>query len=116
MRIVIAEDSVLLREGLRKLMGSHHIDVVATVADADALLRAVEQHRPDLALIDVRMPPPGLELTATTTAGIAVDGLTGPADLTCSAGPVVVTGAGGPVTARTDSGGVDVSFTRPRRT
>jgi DNA-binding NarL/FixJ family response regulator len=56
-RIVIAEDSVLLREGLRKLMAANDIDVVDAVADADALLRAVDAHRPDLALIDVRMPP-----------------------------------------------------------
>ncbi|MET0493525.1 MAG: response regulator transcription factor [Actinoplanes sp.] len=57
MRIVIAEDSVLLREGLQKLMAGNGIDVVAAVADADALLRAVEKHQPELALIDVRMPP-----------------------------------------------------------
>ena len=57
MRVVIAEDSVLLREGLTKLLGSNHIDVVAAVGDADQLLRAVEEHVPDLALVDVRMPP-----------------------------------------------------------
>ncbi|MDR7274211.1 response regulator transcription factor [Catenuloplanes atrovinosus] len=57
MRIVIAEDSVLLRDGLRRLMAASDIDVVATAGDAEELLRAVEEHRPDLALIDVRMPP-----------------------------------------------------------
>jgi DNA-binding NarL/FixJ family response regulator len=56
-RVVIAEDSVLLREGLAKLLTAHHLDVVATVADADQLLRAVAELRPDLAVVDVRMPP-----------------------------------------------------------
>ncbi|SNR74986.1 two component transcriptional regulator, LuxR family [Haloechinothrix alba] len=57
MRVVIAEDSVLLREGLARLLQTAGIDVVDTVSDADALLRTVEEHRPDLAVIDVRMPP-----------------------------------------------------------
>ncbi len=57
MRIVIAEDSVLLRAGLTRLLTEHDHDVVAAVGDADALVDAVERHRPDLALVDVRMPP-----------------------------------------------------------
>jgi DNA-binding NarL/FixJ family response regulator len=57
MRVVIAEDSVLLREGLARLLESAGIDVVARVGDAVALLRAAEHHRPDLVLVDVRMPP-----------------------------------------------------------
>jgi len=57
MRVVIAEDSVLLREGLAQLLQSVDIDVAASVGDAEALLRAAEEHRPDLVLIDVRMPP-----------------------------------------------------------
>ncbi len=57
MRIVIAEDSVLLRAGLTKLLADGGFDVVAAVPDAEQLLRAVAEHRPDLALIDVRMPP-----------------------------------------------------------
>ena len=57
MRIVIAEDSVLLREGLTKLLGDGGFEVVAAVPDADALLRAVGEHRPDLVVVDVRMPP-----------------------------------------------------------
>ena len=57
MRIVIAEDSVLLRAGLTKLLTDAGFDVVAAVADAGALLRAVDEHEPDLALVDVRMPP-----------------------------------------------------------
>lgn len=57
MRVVIAEDSVLLREGLARLLQSAGMDVVATVGDADALLRAAENHHPDLVVVDVRMPP-----------------------------------------------------------
>ena len=57
MRVVIAEDSVLLRAGLVQVLAARGIDVVAAVTDADALLHAVERHQPDLALIDVRMPP-----------------------------------------------------------
>ena len=57
MRIVIAEDSVLLREGLVRLLEGGGFTVQAAVADADALLRAVDEHRPDLVVVDVRMPP-----------------------------------------------------------
>jgi DNA-binding NarL/FixJ family response regulator len=57
MRIVIAEDSVLLREGLTKLLTDGGFEVAAAVPDADQLLRAVEEHRPDLVVVDVRMPP-----------------------------------------------------------
>jgi DNA-binding NarL/FixJ family response regulator len=57
MRIVIAEDSVLLREGLTKLLTEGGFDVVAAVPDADHLLRAVGEHQPDLVVVDVRMPP-----------------------------------------------------------
>jgi DNA-binding NarL/FixJ family response regulator len=56
-RIVIAEDGVLMREGLRSLLGGEGHDVVAQVGDADALCAAVREHAPDLAIIDVRMPP-----------------------------------------------------------
>ncbi|GAB3850388.1 response regulator [Nesterenkonia populi] len=57
MRVIIAEDSVLLREGLHQLLTSSGIEVVAAVEDAEALLLAVEQHTPDLVIADVRMPP-----------------------------------------------------------
>jgi DNA-binding NarL/FixJ family response regulator len=57
MRIVIAEDSVLLRAGLVRLLADSGIDVVAEAGDAVAALAAVEQQRPDLVLLDVRMPP-----------------------------------------------------------
>jgi DNA-binding NarL/FixJ family response regulator len=56
-RVVIAEDSVLLREGLVRLLGSVDIEVAAAVGDAEALLRAVDTHQPDLVVVDVRMPP-----------------------------------------------------------
>lgn len=57
MRVVLAEDSVLLREGLIRLLGSAGIEVVAAVGDADELLKAVDEHEPDLVVTDVRMPP-----------------------------------------------------------
>ncbi len=57
MRIVIAEDSVLLRAGLTRILADAGEDVVATVGDADELLRVVHLHEPDLAIVDVRMPP-----------------------------------------------------------
>ncbi len=57
MRVVIAEDSVLLREGLAHVLADAGIAVVAAVPDAEALLRAVDEHRPDLCIVDIRMPP-----------------------------------------------------------
>ena len=57
MRVVIAEDSVLLRAGLTRILADAGEEVVATVGAADELMTAVERHQPDLCLIDVRMPP-----------------------------------------------------------
>ncbi|MGK5548371.1 response regulator transcription factor [Streptomyces sp. URMC 127] len=57
MRAVIAEDSVLLRIGLVKVLETAGFDVVAETGDAEAALAAVEEHRPDLVVLDVRMPP-----------------------------------------------------------
>ncbi|MGP3933169.1 response regulator [Nonomuraea sp. KM88] len=57
MRIVIAEDDPLLREGLALLLRAEALDVVATTADPDGFLEAVDAHRPDTAIVDVRMPP-----------------------------------------------------------
>jgi DNA-binding NarL/FixJ family response regulator len=54
---VIAEDSVLLRAGLVKLLGAADIEVAAAVSDASELLAAVPAHNPDLVIADVRMPP-----------------------------------------------------------
>jgi DNA-binding NarL/FixJ family response regulator len=56
-RIVIAEDSVLLRAGLTRLLVDAGEEVVASVGDATDLLTIVERHQPDLVLLDVRMPP-----------------------------------------------------------
>lgn len=57
MRIVIAEDDTLLREGLSLVLRGEGFDVVAATADASSFLTAVAEHRPDLAVVDVRMPP-----------------------------------------------------------
>jgi DNA-binding NarL/FixJ family response regulator len=56
-RVVIADDSALLREGLARLLVEAGVEVCAKVADATALAAAVREHRPDVALIDIRMPP-----------------------------------------------------------
>jgi len=56
-RVVIAEDSVLLREGLARLLADGGIEVVAQVGDGPGLVAAVDAYRPDLAVVDVRMPP-----------------------------------------------------------
>ena len=63
LRIVLAEDAVLMREGLVGLLERFGHVVVAAVGDADALVAAVREHRPDLVVTDVRMPP------ACTAAG-----------------------------------------------
>jgi len=57
MRVVLAEDSVLLREGVVRLLERAGFEVAAAVSDAEALLRAVEEQRPDVVVTDVRMPP-----------------------------------------------------------
>jgi len=56
-RVVIAEDTVLLREGLAGLLEDAGHTVLARVGDSDALLAVVAEHEPDLAIVDVRMPP-----------------------------------------------------------
>jgi DNA-binding NarL/FixJ family response regulator len=56
-RVVIAEDLALLRAGLVALLRENEIDVVAEVEDGPALLRAIAGHEPDLAIVDVRLPP-----------------------------------------------------------
>jgi DNA-binding NarL/FixJ family response regulator len=57
MRVVIAEDSVLLREGIARLLTDAGHDVVARVGDGPGLVAAIEEHRPAIAIVDVRMPP-----------------------------------------------------------
>ena len=57
LRLVLADDSLLLREGLVRLLGDAGFEVVAQAGSADELLDAVRQHRPDVAIVDIRMPP-----------------------------------------------------------
>jgi DNA-binding NarL/FixJ family response regulator len=56
-RLVIAEDSALLREGVARLLADEGFDVIATVESADDLLTCVEREAPDVAVVDIRMPP-----------------------------------------------------------
>src|SRR5690606_19881935 len=56
-RVVIAEDDALLREGLALLLGGEGYEVAAAVPDPESFMRAVAEHRPDVAVVDVRMPP-----------------------------------------------------------
>ena len=57
LRTVVADDSVLLRDGIVRLLSDSGFDVVAAVGDGDALLDAVTEHEPELCVVDVRMPP-----------------------------------------------------------
>ena len=57
MRVVVADDSVLLREGLVRLLSEAGFEVAGQAGDADALLAIVEAQRPDVAIVDIRMPP-----------------------------------------------------------
>jgi DNA-binding NarL/FixJ family response regulator len=57
MRAVIAEDAVLLREGLSRLLTEGGFDVIDCVADGESLLRSVERNQPDVCVVDIRMPP-----------------------------------------------------------
>jgi len=72
MRVVIGEDSVLLREGVVRLLQEAGMEVVGQAGDAEDLLRKVRAHKPDVALVDIRMPPTqtdeGLRAAATIRA------------------------------------------------
>jgi DNA-binding NarL/FixJ family response regulator len=57
MRVIVAEDSVLLREGVVRLLQDAGHEVVGQAGDADDLMRKVRAHKPDIAVVDVRMPP-----------------------------------------------------------
>src|SRR6202012_4337386 len=57
MRVVLAEDLALLRDGLIRLLEAHDCEVVEAVDNGPALLRALTSHRPDIAVVDVRLPP-----------------------------------------------------------
>jgi DNA-binding NarL/FixJ family response regulator len=60
-RVLLADDEVLLSAGLSRLLEDAGIEVVATVARADLVLGAVQEHRPDVAILDVQMPPDGTD-------------------------------------------------------
>ncbi|MDQ0377103.1 response regulator transcription factor [Amycolatopsis thermophila] len=77
MRVVIAEDAVLLRAGVERLLADEGIETVAAVDNGDALVGAVTEHKPDLAIVDVRMPPTFTDegLRAALAAREAVPGL-----------------------------------------
>jgi DNA-binding NarL/FixJ family response regulator len=57
MRVVLADDDVLLREGLASLLDRSGLEVVGQASDANGLLHLIGQQQPDLAVVDIRMPP-----------------------------------------------------------
>ena len=77
MRVVVADDSVLLREGLIRLLTEAGAEVVAAVGSAPDLVAAAVEHRPDVAVVDIRMPPTMTDdgLRAAIEARTAVPGL-----------------------------------------
>jgi len=56
-RVILADDAALVREGVARLLSDHGFDVVAQLGDAEALLHAVDTMRPDVVVVDIRMPP-----------------------------------------------------------
>jgi len=69
-RVVVADDSVLLREGLVRLLQEAGFDVVAQVGEAEALRTAVRREKPDIAIVDIRMPPTHTDEGAQAAARI----------------------------------------------
>ena len=67
MRVILVDDSALIRDGLASVLGDEGIEVVATFPDASGVVEAVDEHRPDVLVIDVRMPP-GFETEGLETA------------------------------------------------
>lgn len=57
MRVAIADDTLLIREGIARILTAHGIDVVLSVGDIDQLLRAIDDEQPEIAILDIRMPP-----------------------------------------------------------
>jgi CheY-like chemotaxis protein len=76
LRIVVADDAVLLREGLVRLLAEDGHQVVAAVGDGPSLVEAVLRHRPDVSVVDVRMPPTHTDegLRAAITARLSLPG------------------------------------------
>jgi DNA-binding NarL/FixJ family response regulator len=56
-RVILADDAAVIRQGLARLLADHGVDIVAQVGDAEALVAAVESHAPDAVVVDIRMPP-----------------------------------------------------------
>ncbi len=77
MRVVLAEDHALLRDGLTRLLTAHDCEVVAAVDNGPALLPALMEHRPDVAVVDVRLPPTFTDegLQAAITARGVIPGM-----------------------------------------
>ncbi len=77
MRVVIAEDLALLRDGISRLLEDNGCEVVAAVEDGEALIEAIEEHRPDVAVVDVRLPPSFRDegIRAALEARVRVPGL-----------------------------------------
>jgi DNA-binding NarL/FixJ family response regulator len=77
LRVVLAEDLALLRDGLRRLLSANGFDVVEAVSDGPELTRALMSHRPDVAVVDVRLPPTFTDegLRAAIAARAALPGL-----------------------------------------
>ena len=76
MRIVIAEDAAVIRAGLAEILTDRGHEVAAAVGDAEALKAAVAKHRPDVAIIDVRMPPDHTDegLRARSRSAVSIPG------------------------------------------
>ena len=74
MRVVVAEDLFLLRDGLVRMLEAHEFEIAAAVGDAPSLLRALVDERPDVAIVDVRLPPTftddGLRMALTARQSI----------------------------------------------
>jgi DNA-binding NarL/FixJ family response regulator len=79
MRVLIADDSVLLREGAARILSDAGFDVVAQAGDAEDLLRKARAHKPDVAVVDIRMPPghgdDGLQAARTIRAEMPQTGV-----------------------------------------
>jgi len=79
MRVLIADDSVLLREGAARLLADAGFEIVAQAGDAEDLLRKARAHRPDVAVVDIRMPPghgdDGLQAARTIRAELPDTGV-----------------------------------------
>jgi DNA-binding NarL/FixJ family response regulator len=73
LRVVVADDSALMREGLAELLTSRGFDVVGRAGDGDELLKAVAEEAPDVAVVDIRMPPTGTDEGLRAAARIGVE-------------------------------------------